>query len=118
MHPRGVSLGIATITGTFARAPYAANAPAALPAEGALSAVTPNALATETASVIPRALNEPVGFLDSSFIQTRSETWTRGVHPSFSETSPEASGSTSRYRQSVVGRPARADTGSVVRSKR
>ena len=87
---------MATTTGIFAAAPYAASAPAALPADGAINRVAPSARAIDTAAVMPRALNEPVGFCASSLIQVRSSRRTSGVMPSPSETSPAASGKTSR----------------------
>ncbi len=87
---------MATTTGSFAAAPYAASAPAALPADGAISARAPSARAIDTATVMPRALNEPVGFRASSLIQVRSSTRDERRQPSPSETSPAASGSTSR----------------------
>ena len=80
----GVSDGIATTTGTPALAPYAESAPAALPAEGATRRVAPRARAAETAIVIPRALNDPVGLTASSLIHTPSSISKIGVHPSHS----------------------------------
>ena len=53
-----------------ARAPYAASAPAALPADGAASARAPSCFAIETATAMPRALNEPVGLRASSLTHT------------------------------------------------
>src|SRR5690349_5929364 len=90
---------MATVTGKPAAAPYAASAPAAFPADGAARARAPRCLAIVTAAVIPRALNDPVGFRASSLTQTRSATAKSGVQPSDSDTSPSTTGSTSRYRQ-------------------
>ena len=56
-----------TLTSRPAAAPYAEAAEAALPAEGSAIAVAPSSFARETAQPSPRALNEPVGFLPSSF---------------------------------------------------
>src|SRR5216683_2823822 len=67
---RGVSRGIATNTGREARAPYAASAQPALPAVGAARLVAPRRLAIVTAAAMPRALNERVGFFDSSLMKT------------------------------------------------
>ena len=51
-----------------ARAAYAANAPAAFPADGTASFFAPNCLAIETAAAIPRALKLCVGFCPSSLM--------------------------------------------------
>ena len=91
MKARGVSSGIATVTGSFAAAPYAASAPAALPAEGAASARAPSAFAIETASDIPRALKDPVGLRDSSLMKSPSPAGNRGVKPSCSVTANSGS---------------------------
>ena len=77
-----MSAGIATVTGMPAAAPYAASAAAAFPAEGAARARAPRARAIDTATLIPRALNEPVGLRASSLIQTCSPTGRSGVNPS------------------------------------
>src|SRR5438067_5661116 len=69
----GVSRGMATNTGSPARAPYAESAAPALPAVGAARLRAPSRLAIVTAAAIPRDLNERVGFFDSSLIQTLSE---------------------------------------------
>src|SRR5207248_3059256 len=103
----GVSRGMATNTGKPARAPYAESAAPALPAVGAASERAPSALAIETAAAIPRDLNERVGFLDSSLIQTffSCVDGVSGVTPSPSVTiSSAAAGSTSAYRHIVAGR--------------
>src|SRR6266478_4899187 len=67
----GVSAGITMTAGSPAAAAYAASAPPALPAVGAAKAFAPSCLARETAAVIPRALNEPVGFNPSSLMNSR-----------------------------------------------
>jgi hypothetical protein len=93
----GVSSGIATMTGSPARAPYAASAPAALPADGAENFLAPRCFAIDTAMAMPRALKEPVGLRASSFTQTLSSTASSGVKPSPSEvSSPSSNGSSSR----------------------
>ena len=70
-----------------------------------MTASAPSRTAADTAQVIPRSLNEPVGFAPSSLSQTstpaRSEmrsASTSGVEPSSSETtgSPGANGRRSR----------------------
>src|SRR5260221_13575308 len=104
----GVSWGMATNTGSPARAPYAESAAPALPAVGAASEVAPSALAIVTAAAMPRDLNERVGFLDSSLIQRLGvlREARSGVMPSPRVTiaSPVAAGSTSAYRHIVAGR--------------
>src|SRR3954467_5484412 len=113
MKGRGVSSGIATVTGRPAAAPYAASAPAAFPAEGAASARAPSALAIDTATDMPRALNDPVGLRDSSLIQRPGPMRSSGVNPSASVTAADASsGSTRAYRHSVGG-PAGANVSSA-----
>src|SRR6266478_3710625 len=64
----GVSAGITMTAGSPAAAAYAASAPPALPAVGAAKAFAPSCFARETAAVMPRALNEPVGFNPSSLM--------------------------------------------------
>src|SRR6266849_5629007 len=64
----GVSAGITMTAGIPAAAAYAASAPPALPAVGAAKAFAPSCLARETAVVMPRALNDPVGFNPSSLM--------------------------------------------------
>ncbi len=55
-----------------AAAPYAASAPAALPADGVATLVTPSSRARDSAADIPRALKLPVGFNPSSLIKSCS----------------------------------------------
>src|SRR6267378_2398406 len=77
----GVSEGITMAAGSPAAAAYAASAPPALPAVGAAKAFAPSCLARDTAAVIPRALNEPVGFNPSSLMYRRCK-------PPFPQRSP------------------------------
>src|SRR6266849_3562547 len=65
----GVSAGTTMTAGIPAAAAYAASAPPAFPAVGAAKAFAPSCLARDTAAVIPRALNEPVGFNPSSLMK-------------------------------------------------
>ena len=76
-----------------------------LPVEAQITASAPSRTAAETAQVIPRSLNEPVGFAPSIFSHTSAPTrsdsraaGTSGVEPSSSETtgSPGSNGSRSR----------------------
>src|SRR5262249_22515175 len=90
------SSGIAATPGGPPAAPRPATAPPAVPPPAAPRARAPSAAAIDTATLIPRALNDPVGLRDSSLIQIPSPTGSSGVQPSTSETSPETSGSTSR----------------------
>src|SRR5471030_1627813 len=82
MNARGVSSGMATVTGNPAAAPYAASAPAAFPADGAANAFAPRNLAIETARLMPRALKLPVGLRASSLIQRPAPAGISGVKPS------------------------------------
>src|SRR3954463_8126943 len=105
---RGVSRGMATNTGSPARAPYAESAAPALPAVGAARLRAPRRLAIDTAAAMPRDLNERVGFFDSSLIQTLSNfvDGNSGVMPSPRVTISLSSstGSNSRYRHIVASR--------------
>ena len=76
-----------------------------LPVEAQITALAPSRTAADTAHVIPRSLNEPVGLAPSSFSHTstpaRSDSRsasTSGVDPSPSDTtgSPVANGRRSR----------------------
>src|SRR5216683_4999352 len=132
----GVSAGITITAGSPAAAAYAASAPPALPAVGAANAFAPSCLARDTAAVIPRALNDPVGFSPSSLMYRRRNSTcpkrppcpegmdapsrsacTRGVMPS-----PRATGgsfgNTSAYRQSVRGRDFKLSRVSVAAARR
>src|SRR5207245_9140019 len=90
----GVAAGTTITAGSPAAAAYAANAPPALPAVGAAKAFAPSRLARVTATVIPRALNDPVGFSPSSLIYNFSRfidaprrfTCTNGFIPSPNDT--------------------------------
>src|SRR6185436_20567323 len=66
------SLGRKTLACRPAHAAYAARAFPALPADGTDSVVAPRYFARVTAADWPRALNELVGFSDSSFTYRRS----------------------------------------------
>ena len=57
-----------------ARAAYAAALAAVLPVDAQITAFAPSRAAAETAQVIPRSLNEPVGFAPSSFRRTVAPT--------------------------------------------
>src|SRR5262249_31083045 len=120
----GVSAGMAITAGIPAAAAYAASAPPALPALGAASAFAPRNFAMVTAAVIPRALNDPVGFSPSSFtynfgipIDAPSRGVARvGVIPSPNVTfSPP--GNTSSYLQRVLGRFWRASRDRVLAAR-
>ena len=57
-----------------ARAAYAAALAAVLPVEAQITALAPSRTAAETAHVMPRSLNEPVGLAPSSFRRTVAPT--------------------------------------------
>ena len=87
----GVSSGIKIYASIPAFAAYAAIAPAALPADGTATFLTPSSLAIEIAAVIPRALKLCVGFWPSSLMRrfsligsaaARRSTLKSGVQPS------------------------------------
>src|SRR4051812_1004140 len=88
--------------------PYAASAAPALPAVGATSPATPSARARVTAALIPRALNDAVGFSPSSLIhsvRTPIDLASVGVgssgvppSPSVAGSSLSSSGRTAEYR--------------------
>ena len=76
-----------------------------LPVEAQITASAPSRTASDTAQVIPRSLNEPVGFAPSSLSHTstpaRSEirsASTSGVEPSSSETTGSSGANGSRSR--------------------
>ena len=88
-----------------ARAAYAAAEAAVLPVEAQITASAPSRTAAETAHVIPRSLNVPVGFspsyLSHTSAPTRSETRSArisGVEPSHSETTGSSGANGSRSR--------------------
>ena len=79
-------------------AAYAAAEAEVLPVEAQMTALAPCSTARESATVMPRSLNEPVGFMPSNFTQTsapvrrdRAGAGMRGVPPSPSVTTVEAS---------------------------
>ncbi len=82
--------GTMTTPLSFARAAYAAALAAVLPVDAQMTACAPSrALLAETAQVIPRSLNEPVGFAPSIFSHTctprrspSASAGTSGVEPS------------------------------------
>ncbi len=76
-----------------------------LPVEAQITASAPSRTAADTAHVMPRSLNEPVGFAPSNFSQTsaptRSDTRSArmsGVEPSSSETTGSSGANGSRSR--------------------
>jgi hypothetical protein len=81
--------GTITAPRSPARAAYAAALAAVLPVEAQITASAPSPIAALTATVIPRSLNEPVGFAPSIFSHTsapvsseRCGAGTSGVSPS------------------------------------
>src|SRR5690242_18083975 len=77
-----------------------------------MTACAPSRTAADTAQVMPRSLNEPVGFAPSIFSHTSTPAFSesrsariRGVEPSSSETtgSSGANGRRSRYRSMIPG---------------
>src|ERR1700756_4340642 len=88
-----------------ARAAYAAADAAVLPVDAQMIASAPSRTAADTAHVIPRSLNDPVGLSPSSLHQTSAPTrWespgagTSGVLPSPSDTTGSAGANGSRSR--------------------
>jgi len=76
-----------------------------LPVDAQITVVAPSRTAADTAQVMPRSLNEPVGFAPSSLSSTshpaRSEiagAGTSGVEPSFSETTGSSAANGRRSR--------------------
>ena len=57
-----------------ARAAYAAALAAVLPVEAQITALAPSRTAADSAHVMPRSLNEPVGLAPSSFSRTVAPT--------------------------------------------
>ena len=97
--------GTITAPRSPALAEYAAAEAAVFPVEAQITAVAPSRTAADTAQVIPRSLNEPVGLAPSSFSHTSTPAFSdsrsariSGVEPSWSETtgSPSANGRRSR----------------------
>jgi hypothetical protein len=85
--------GITTAAFSPARAAYAAADAEVFPVEAQMTASAPSSTAFDSASVMPRSLKLPVGFMPSSFaeswIPSRSESFgsgTSGVSPSPRET--------------------------------
>src|SRR5579863_5139631 len=95
-----------------AAAAYAARALAALPAEGMATFRMPSSTHMEIAHERPRALNDAVGFMPSSFTQRASAPTRapsrlvriRGVQPSPNDVmASSAGGSTGAYRHILEG---------------
>src|SRR5580700_5788982 len=109
----GTSRGIKICASIPAAAAYAASAPAALPAEGIATLVIPSSTHIETAHDNPRALNDPVGLMPSSFTHRslapsrapRRLAWISGVMPSPRLTIAAGfeTGSTGAYRHMLEG---------------
>ena len=101
---------------------------AVLPVEAQITASAPSRTAADTAQVMPRSLNEPVGLAPSSFSHTSAPTFslrrracTSGVEPSLSETtgSPSANGSRSRIALDEAGLlPCTSNVSSITRIAR
>src|SRR6266487_5134041 len=90
-----------------ARAAYAAAEAEVFPVDAQMSAVVPHSLALDTATVIPRSLNDPVGLSPSFLTKTSQPRPTRalnlgennsGVFPSPSEITALHGGRNSRKR--------------------
>ena len=97
--------GITTIELMPARCAYAAAEAEVFPVEAHATARAPSSTAFETASVIPRSLNDPVGFRPSNFRYTgRSTDFDKcgagmsGVSPSRSVTTGVSGPTGSRSR--------------------
>src|SRR5207302_3256743 len=73
-----------------ARAAYAAAEAEVFPVEAQIRVVAPRSSALETATVMPRSLNEPVGFKPSHLMSTRQSirSLNRGAKTSGVEPSP------------------------------
>src|SRR6266550_1533194 len=90
MNGRFASFGMNTSQPRPAAAAYAAAALPAFPAVGSATVFAPRYFARVIAADCPRALNELVGFSDSSLMYSRSRpsdpqserAWMRGVNPS------------------------------------
>ena len=81
--------GIKTAGTIFACAAYAAADAEVFPVDAQITALAPSSAAFEIAIVIPRSLNDPVGFAPSNFNQIslfktleRFVAWISGVPPS------------------------------------
>src|SRR5262245_38257674 len=97
-----------------ARAEYAAALADVFPVDAHTTTLAPSSAALEIAIVMPRSLNEPVGFAPSTFSKTRASTSsemrgasTSGVLPSSSVTTGVRSltGSRSRYASMTPRQP-------------
>ena len=97
--------GTITAPRSPARAAYAAADAAVLPVDAQTTASAPSRTAADTAHVIPRSLNEPVGLAPSSFSHTsaparsdRRGASTSGVEPSSSDTTGSSGANGRRSR--------------------
>ncbi len=109
----GTSFGMKMNASIPAAAAYAAIAPAALPADGIATLVIPSSTHIEIAHESPRALNDPVGLMPSSFTHrsfapSRAPSrlvWISGVMPSPRLTIAAGfdTGSTGAYRHMLDG---------------
>src|SRR6266851_3020725 len=121
----GASAGMTTVACTPAAAAYAARAPPALPADGATRCVAPSSTARLTATAIPLALKDPVGFTLSALmnsprspsLEARRAGGSSGVAPSPSVVTNDRNrtGSSSSHRQTPPCLP--AITSGVSRSR-
>src|SRR5712692_4016566 len=106
----GASAGITTVARMPAAAAYAARAPAALPADGATRWAAPSSAARLTATAMPLALKDPVGFTlsalmcspDSPSLRARRAGGSSGVEPSPRDVMKDRrrTGSSSSHRHS------------------
>ena len=91
--------GTITAPRSPARAAYAAALAAVLPVEAQITASAPSPIAALTATVMPRSLNEPVGFAPSSLSHTSAPVSSERCGAGISGVSPSpivTSGSTGR----------------------
>ena len=106
--------GRTTTTSNPAAAPYAAAEADVFPVEAQMIDRAPASMAFETATTMPRSLNEPVGFRPSSLrwsrgtpiLAPRRRASISGVNPSPSVSCGVASviGRNARYRSTSLGR--------------
>jgi hypothetical protein len=90
-------------------AAYAAALAEVFPVDAQMTAFAPSSTALEIATVMPRSLNDPVGFAPSYFSHTsqpvrfdRTSEWMSGVPPSSSVMTGVASDTGSRSRNSAI----------------
>ena len=101
--------GMSTAEAIPARAAYAAADADVFPVDAHMSTFLPWWTASVTATVIPRSLNDPVGFAPSTLSHTsqpvRSDRWfarTSGVPPSLSVTGSQSAAKGMRSRYSLM----------------